>query len=893
VSWLTRLVGRRREEARLDAELRDHVERQVADLRRAGRSEAEARRLAAISFGGVDQVREACRDARGTRWAHELVQDVRYGLRLLSRSPAFTLVVVVSLALGVGANTAIFTLIDGLLMRSLPVREPERLAFVAGGSLTNPIWEQIRDRRDLWAGALAWSEPRFDLAAGGEAMPVDGIYASGDLFAVLGIQPELGRLLVPADDVRGGGATGPVAVISYRLWQQRYQGAIDVIGRTITLDRQAFTIVGVTPPSFPGPTVGRSFDVAVPIAAAEMLSDGPESPLDGRWTWWLNIMVRLKPNQTLEAGAQALRAIQPQVREGALPTSGPPDALRTFLRDPLELAPAAGGISPLRTEYRQPLLALMVVVGLVLLVACANVTNLLLARAHARRHEFSARLALGAGRWRLARQMLVESLLLAAPGALLGLWLATWGSRQLVAQISTPGRNVSLDLALNWRVLGFTLGVSLATALLFGVLPAWRASHADPAHAMNGHGRGGGDLRHTLSSALVVAQVGLSLVLVVGAGLFVRTFASLANLDLGLDPHRVLTIRIDASRSAVDSSARPDLFERIAAAAARVPGVSVAAASRIPPMSGQGWNNMFSVDDEPAPGDFNRERLSFLNAVTPEFFAAYGTALRAGRLFDARDRTGATQVVIVNEAFVKRFLKGGPAIGHTVIPGATPHQPPQRWEIVGVVEDAAYRSMRPPFPPTVYRPLAQTEVSDGFSGGSLAVRSKGDLSAALTRGVVAAVADVDPGLSLSVLPFDRQVRALMTRERVVAMLSAAFGGLALLLACVGLYGVTAYAVSRRRTEIGIRMALGADAGLVQRLVLGRALLLVVGGVAIGGAVSLWAARFVGSLLYGLEARDPATFAGAALVLSAIAAAAAWLPARRAACIDPARVLREG
>jgi predicted permease len=490
--------------------------------------------------------------------------------------------------------------------------------------------------------------------------------------------------------------------------------------------------------------------------------------------------------------------------------------------------------------------------------------------------------------------MLAESLLLAVPGALVGLWVASWATRLLVEQISTPRQAVSLDLAFNWRVLAFTAAVAIGTSLLFGVAPAWRASRVDPHDALGEHGRGSmGDRRHAMSSSLVVIQVALSLVLVVGAGLFVRTFAALANLDLGLDTSRVLTVMVNAEKTADDRAARRDLFERIASATAASSAVSSAAISVIPPMSGMGWNSVFNLPGQPPSTIRNRDRMAFINAVTPGFFATYGTAFRAGRDFTAADRAGAAPTVIVNEAFARRFLKGPSPLGQMVLPAARPGRPQEQWEVVGVVRDAAYHKMRPPFPPTVYRPLAQLPDDEIFGSMSLGLRAKADLSPALIRDTVATLSRRGPRLSLTILPFDRQVRSLMTQERLVAMLSAAFGGLALLLACVGLYGVTAYAVSRRRTEIGIRMALGADAQRVVWLVLGRAALLVMVGVVIGGALSLWAARFVGTLLYGLEARDPATFAGAALALGIIGVLAAFLPARRASHIDPARVLREG
>jgi putative ABC transport system permease protein len=894
MSWLTRALRRRKVEAQLDAELRDHIERQVADLRRAGLSEAEARRRTAHGFGGVEQIAEACRDARGTRWLHELMQDIRYGLRLLRRSPSFTLVVVTSLALGIGANTAIFTLVDGLLVRNLPVRDPQQLALLDRGSWTNPIWEQIRDRRQgLAAGAFAWSDDRFDLSSGGEAAPVDGFLASGELFDVLGVPAILGRTLTAADDRRGA-PDGPVAVISHRLWQQRYGGAVGVIGRTIALNRVPFTIVGVTPPEFLGPTVGRAFDVAIPLATIDLLRPGARSQLDSRSTWWLEIMFRLRPGQTVDEATRALRGVQPQIRDATLPAGWPQDQLDRYLRDAITLSPAANGVSYLRTRYQRPLLTLMVTVGLVLLIACANVANLLLARAAARRHELAARLALGASRARVARQLLTESLLFAVPGAVLGTWVASWASRLLVDQISTPGQPVALDLALNWRVLGFTVVVAIATALLFGVTPAWRAARVDPHDALGAQGRGSlGDRRRAMSNSLVVVQVALSLVLIVGAGLFVRSFATLSSLDLGLDTGHVLSVGVDATKSAEDPGQRRLLFERLVAAASAVPGAAGATLSLVPPMSGMGWNDMFEMPGQPRSDRFDRNRLAFLNAVTPRFFETYGTAIRAGRDFDVRDRAGALPVAIVNEAFAKKFLKGPSRLGQFVLPSGRPNQPQEQWEVVGIVEDAAYSAVRPPYPPTVYRPLAQLPADQVFTSAAIGIRSTSVSSASLTRDAVSSLVRVDPTLSLTVLPFERQVRSLLRQERLVALLSASFGALALLLACVGLYGVTAYAVSRRRTEIGIRMALGADAPRVVRLVLGRAALLIGAGVVIGGALSLWAVRFIGSLLFGLEPRDPATFVGAAVALSLIGALAAWLPARRASHIDPARVLREG
>jgi len=839
------------------------------------------------------------------------MSDVRDALRALRAAPVVSAVAILSLALGIGANTAIFSILDGLLLRTLPVKEPQRLAVLEDGSWTNPIWEQIRDRvygpqegegaargvgvpaDPIFDGAFAWSSPRFDLASGGESEYANGIWASGRFFEVLGVPAILGRTFTEADDRRGGGPDGPVAVISYAFWQRRFGGAADVIGRAVTLDRVSFTIIGVTGPGFFGPDVGRSYDVAIPIGTEPLLRPD-RSALDQRSWWWLNIMARLKPGQGVDAATAALRGVQPQIREATLPERWRPQDLAEYLKEGLTLAPAATGRSSLRRRYEQPLLAIMVVVGLVLLIACANIANLLLARATSRRHEFGVRAALGASRLRLARQLFVESFLLAGAGAAAGLALAAWASRLLVHQLATGTSEVTLDLPLDWRLFAFTAAVTAATALLFGMAPAFRASRVQPSSAIKEQGRGvTGERRLSLGHAMVVAQVALSLVLVVAAGLFLRTFASLAHLDLGFDRDRVLVVSINAQRSGTPMAERTALFERARQAVAALPGVAHAGLSVITPVSGSAWNNRIEVPDGPSLSE--RERLSYFNAVSQDWFATFGTPFVAGRAFDDRDRTGGKPVVIVNETFARKFLPGQNALGHLVHEEGRPGEERPPMEIVGLVRDAVYRSLREPVPPTMYIPLAQMDVSGGFGASyvNLTVRAAAGAPAALTRSVLDAIVGIDRDLSLTVSLVADQVDASLTQERLLAMLAGFFGALALLLAGIGLYGVTSYAVSRRRAEIGIRMALGADRGGVVRLVLGRVAMLVGAGVLAGGGLSLWASRFAESLLFGLGPRDPATFVLAAAVLALVGAAAGWLPARRASRLDPAQVLREG
>jgi putative ABC transport system permease protein len=897
MTWLGRLLRRTRAESELAAELRDHLERRVTDLVRDGIAEPEARRLAMLELGGVEQLKEDCRDARGTRWAHDLAHDLRYGVRVLAQTPIFTAVAVLSLALGIGANSAIFSMVNGLLLRTLPVREPSRLVLLQGGSWTNPIWEQVRDRRAAFAEqAAAWGTERFDLARGGQSEFVDGLYASGAYFETLGVRAILGRTFTPADDRRGGGPEGPVAVISYRWWQTRFGGAADIIGRPLSLNRARFTIVGVTPPGFLGPVVGRAFDVTVPLGTVDLFRDGPENALDSRSWWWLDIMLRLKPGQTIEGATRALRGLQPQIREATLPHDWRVQDLETYLRDGFTLVGAAAGPSELRKEYERPLLTLMAVVGLVLFIACANIANLLLARATARRHELAMRRALGASGFRLARQLLAESLLLSAAGAAIGLLFARWGTSLLVAQLSTFRAVVTLDVPLDWRVLAFTAGVTITTALVFGIAPALGAARVDPNDALKQQGRSlTGDGRRGLATTLVIAQVALSLVLVVAAGLFVRTFAMLATVDTGFDRDPVLIVTVDAQHSKTVPIDRAAFFERLRKAAAAVPGVAHAGAAFLTPASGMGWNNSFEgLDAADLP---ERERVVWFNAVSAGYFKALGTVVLEGRDFTDVDRAGSPRVAIVNQAFARKYIKGPSALGKVFTREGPPGTQKTPLEIVGVVEDAVYRSPREGKPPTIYLALPQSSAASGEPVGpsvNIVVRAAGTGSPMLlSKSLADALTRMEPSLSLTFRPLAEQFDALFVRERLVAVLSAFFGGLALLMAAIGLYGVTAYAVSCRRTEIGVRMALGADAARVVRLVLGRVAWLVGAGVAVGLVLSLWASRFVSSLLYGIEARDAATLAGAAAVLAAIAALAAWLPARHAARIDPAEVLRNG
>ena len=812
--------------------------------------------------------------------------DWRDAVRSLRATPLVTTVAVLSLALGIGANTALFSILNSLTLKSLPVRDPQQLALLKGG-WTNPVWEQIRARdRDLAAGAFAWSSEEFDLSSGGQRDVIDGMWASGRMFDVLGVRAILGRTLSESDDVRGGGKDGPVAVISYGFWQRRYGGEASALGKTITIQRVPITIVGITGPDFFGPIVGRTFDIAIPIGV-EPLMRGAESWLDRRSTWWLDIMIRLRPGQTPLQASEALRGWQPSIRQATMPDFRPQDQA-SYLQDPLTFESAASGRSWLRTRYERPLKTILIVVGLVLLIACANIANLLLARAVARRHELSVRLALGASRFRLARQLFAESVLLSSLGAVCGLLFARWGSRLLVRQLATPDNAVYLDLSLDWRVLGFTIAVAGVTAILFGLAPAFGISGVAPHEAIKEQSRGVvSDRRLGLRNGLVVLQIALSLTLVVAAGLFARTFLSLNGRSGGFDRDRVLIVNVDLQHSAAGPKERLDLYERLAESAAAVPGAAHAAVSFTSPLAGSGWNTDVVVPNNSTLE--GRKRWTWVNAVSPGWFATYGVGLVNGRDFDRRDRPGAPLVAVVNRTFAQRFLGEGDPIGRefsTQEPRTT-----IRYVVVGLVEDAVYRSLRSEMTPTMYIPFAQWDQPSPIV--SIGVRAERGAPTNLVRDVADALGRTDPKAVFSFRSLSDQVAGTLAQERLVANLSTFFGALALLLAALGLYGVTSYGINRRRAEIGIRMALGAKGSDVVRLVLGRVALLVAMGIAAGAAMSLWASRFVEALLYGLEPRDPSTFIAAALVLAAVGLLAGGLPAWRATRIDPSTVLREG
>ena len=882
----------------MDEELRVHLDMRIEEFVAKGMSSDAARREALRQFGDLEYTRRYCRNQderkeEGMRWnllVDELAQDLRNGLRQFARNPGVTAIAVATLALGIGANTALFSIFNSLILRPLPVRDPGSLALLANGSWSYPIWDQIRAREtELFDGAFAWSAQRFDLSTSGQTEVVDGAYVSGRFFAVLGVTAIRGRMLTTDDD--GGAAPdGSVAVISRRLWRQRFAGADDIVGRQLTVQRIPFTIVGVMPPGFFGPDVGRVTDVVVPFAA-EPLITGAESRLTTATSRWLQIMVRLKPGQSLEQASGALRVLQPQITEGA-----------SWKIQPFTLVTAATGNSSLRRRFETPLLVMVVAVGLVLLIACGNLASLMLARTLARRRELSVRLALGSSRWRIVRLLLMENLIVAVTGAALGLAFAWWSSALLVRQLSTWESTVSLDLALDWRVLAFTAALTCLSTIVAGIAPVVGLKKLAAGDVRKDAGRGiAGDGRYSLRGTLVVCQIAVSFILVVAAGLFLRTFASLNQLPLGFVPEPLLVAELNLQASGGPPEARGARVERLREATAAVPGVRSAtvSATRLLTGAGSGWaTGMVGIGDGPI---VRGRPLLWLDATTPGWFETMGIRLRSGRDFEAGDRVGSRPVAIVNEAFVRRYLQGAQPLGQRVglgfdalgfertIPrdmlAATRH------EIVGVVADAVYTTPREGMMATMYVPVAQRNPSEFWETVLLTIHAAPGTRAIVEREAAAALTKADPTIAFTFGTFDQMVAATVTQERLIALLSGFFGGLALLLAAVGLYGLVAHSVRARQREIGLRMALGAVPSGIVRLVFRRVGVLIAAGLAVGLAGSLWAARFVETLLFHLAPRDPGTFAGAAAVLVGVAVLAAWMPARRAARLDPVAALR--
>jgi putative ABC transport system permease protein len=826
------------------------------------------------------------------------MQDLRDAIRGLRRSPLLSAAAILSLTLGIGANTAIFSILNSLLLKPLPVRDPGSLVALASdrpgedAGMTYPVWKALRDSRVL-DDLFVWASDRLSLEAAGGSQAFEAIWASGRFFEVLGLTTIAGRPFAPVDDRIDGGPGGPVAVLSYRASRRLFSYPATSIGRIVIIERVPFTVVGVTPADFFGLNVGTDVDVILPLETEPMLNRIPSR----REMWpWLHITARLPPGGRLEQATAAIRVAQPRIRDATMPDFSRTEDREHYLRAPWTLRLAGTGSSRLRSRYQSALATLLVIVGLVLLVACVNIAHLQLARAAARRYEFAVRIAVGAARRRIVRLQLIESVLLSAIGAACGIALAGWAAATIVAQLSTWASTPFLDLSIDWRVLCVTAAVAVITAILFGTVPAIRAARVDPIETLNRNSRrfSSASLGRT-GDLLVVAQIASSLVLVLGAVLFVRSFASLVYRDLGFDRDRVLTAVVDSRQRSVSPAERLTLYDNVRRAVAAIGGVESAATSMATPLGSAGVRFSNSVAQPGNPTLGSDGVLIQTIPVSPGWFRTFGTRLVAGRDVEATDTTTAAPIVLVNAAFARQYFAGVNPVGQSIMVGSeeTNRTPT---EIVGVVEDAAFTSVRDPIEPTLYRPFAQSvegAMLGSFPSISLSMRSVAGLPPVrLADSVSAAIKEVDPALTVGFQPLTETLRVYYIRERLLALLSGYFGIFALLLGAVGIYGVTAHSVSQRRTELGIRIAIGASGPAIVRAVVGRLFALCAAGIIAGCLIAFWAGRFVQTLLFDTTPRDAVSVVLSVLALIVVAASAAWIPARRAAHLDPADVLRD-
>ena len=887
----------------LDSELEFHIAETVDRLVEEGVPEHEAWRRARLLLGNYTVQKERTRDMNILTWLEAARADLSFGLRQLKLNPGFTAVAVLSLALGIGANTAIFQLLDFIRLRGLPVKDPWQLAtierggngddfFTAGSyssrdqAFTYAQMKELEKHQQAFSSMLTFWPTRFNLSTSGRSHYAEGLLVSPNFLDVLGVVPVAGRGLSAEDDKIACPAA-PV-LLSYGFWQREFGGDLDAIGKTISLDGHRFPIGGVTPASFFGVEPGQRFDVMLPLCADNVFAkDGKGREFD-REAWWLTPIGRLKPGWSVEQASRHVGQISPMIFRETVPAEYRADLVKSYLKNKLKAVPASTGISELRRQFADPLWILMAITGSVLLIACANLANLLLARASAREREIAVRQAVGASRSRVLMQLLTESLLLSAAGAILGMCLAQVLSRTLVAFLNADGDSIFVPTGLNWHVFGFLAGLAILTCILFGLAPAVRASGSVPVAAMHGARTSNATReRNAVRRALVVAQVALTLVLLAAAVLFSRSLQKLLEVNVGFDSRNVLVASVTASGPGLDNPEKrkalfSELEERIASSGNVVSSAEVA----FTPFSGSGWNGDVHADNDAARAG---GKQSWFNRAGPRYFATMGTPLLAGRDFSRHDDLTAPKVAVVNEAFAKTFFAGKNPVGRSFRVEGPEGTPDSVYEIVGLVGNTRYNDLREPEPSIAFFPEDQEEHPG--DGRTFVIRGRGSMDS-LQSAIQLQTAQVNPNLLVDFRVLNVQVRESLLRERLMANLSVAFGILAGLLSTLGLYGVMSYIVARRRNEIGVRFALGATRGNVYGLIAKDASIMVAAGLSLGIIVSLVLARYVESLLFEMKARDPLTLFLAGVLLAATAAMATLLPASQAARLEPITALRE-
>jgi predicted permease len=901
--WLKRLFSRGRLYGELSDEIRGHLEERIEELVARGMSRKEAPAAARREFGSVTLAED---DSRAVwRWAsaEEIFLDVRYGLRTLARNPGFTAVAVLTLALGIGANTAIFSLMNAVLLRNLPVKNQSQLVLFGAGKwggimdevpnrswqlFSYPFYREVQAANSVFSDVTAVSsmtnEVHGTIGESTETEAIDARLVSGSYFSVLGVNPILGRTFTADDDRIPGGS--PVAVASYAWWKRRFGTDPSVLGKKISIGSTVYTVIGVAPQEFFGTTVGESPDVWIPLSMEELLPPGWKG-LNDKLFQSLYIIARRKPDVTVEQAQANVNVLFKQaVRElaGPQPTKKQLDEIQHAL---IELTPAARGISELRVQFSKPLRVLMAAVALVLLIACTNIANLLLARATNRQREIAVRMSIGAGRSRVIRQLLTESFLLAMFGAVLGMALATWAIKLLPLMVFAGTQappTLPVDVAPDTRALFFTLFLSVVTPLLFGMAPAWRAVRVELNSSLQ-QGRSTAPVHSPLAKALIVAQVALSLVLLVGAGLFLRTLVNLTNVDTGFNKDSVLLFQVEPASVGYKEDARLGrLYDQIEQQVSAVPGVHAASFSMFTFNQGSWSEDAWAAEESPEAKS-NREIL--YNKVGMGFFSTMGLPLVAGRTFGPLDSQNSPQVAVINETMARRFFPNESPLGRRFRFGGPDAKAENEKIVIGVVKDAKYMALKERPWPAAYLPSSQ-EVGYLWD---FEVRFSGD-GAATSAAVRQAIREIDPRLPVSsVGTLAEQVDRSVVDQRLTAQLSSFFSLVAVFLASIGIYGLMSYSVVHRTNEIGIRVALGAQQGQVMKLIMRQGLVLAVAGVGVGLALAFLCTRFLASLLFGVQPFDPLTFACVAFLLTLIALAACYLPARRAMRVDPMVALR--
>ncbi len=892
--------------AQLDDELAFHMAETVDRLVADGMPEEGAWREARRRLGNYSIQKERTRDMDVAGWLEAAWADFLYGLRQLRLNPGFATVAILSLALGIGANTAIFQLLDAIRLRGLPVKDPQQLATIERGGKPDDFFiagsyssrkqafsyaqmaELQKDQR-AFAGMLTFWMTRFNLSETGQSRYAEGLMVSANYLDMLGVTPLVGRGFSAATEGNDGVACSDApAVIGYGFWQREFGGDMNAIGKTVRLDGHRFAIGGVTPASFFGVEPGQSFDVLLPLCTENVFAKGGKSRILDKTAYWLTPMARLKAGWSLERATKEVNDLSPTIFRETLPAEYRPDFAAAYRKNRLKVIAATAGVSSLRKKFVDPLWILMAITGSVLLIACANLANLLLARASVREREIAVRRAVGASRARVMLQLLTESLMLAVAGGVIGLFLAQVVSRALVAFLSGPDNSMVVPSDLNWHVFGFLAGLAVLTCGLFGLVPAIRASGGAPMTAMRGARTSTASReKNGLRRMLVIAQVALSLVLLVAALLFSRSLQKLLATNLGFDARNVLVARVTVNGDDLESPERRQaVFRELQERIDSLGGIRSAAQVFITPISGNGWNNQVHADDDPTHA---KGKESWFNRAGPRYFSTMGTPLLAGRDFDKHDNLSSPKVAIVNQAFAKKLYGGRNPVGRSFRVEAEGNEAEEVFQIVGLIGDTRYNDIKEDQRLIAFFPAEQ----DPKPGNDRTFVIKGRASLdSLQAAILRETTRLNPSLLVDFRVLDTQIQESVLRERLMANLSLAFGALASLLSTLGLYGVMSYLVVRRRSEIGLRMALGATQSNVYRLIAKDAAMMVMAGLALGVGASLFLGQYAESLLFELKAKDPVTLVFAGLGLAATAAVATLIPARRAARLEPTAALRE-